>query len=407
MKKICSLFLSVLLLLFSVMQTSAEKKDNSINLTCSGDSVRVSWSADISRAKSDFGRILSEALKQYTLEQIESVPSLSFLTKEVRLFLRFGYQGEYSCFPLDKDTGTITLSLYSDIIPGFPADADFSKGAQIAADLIPATEDYPAEHSYSFGSLSVKCGDMIDTAPTGRIIFRQAKGTLNSNPQCFALPLEKDIILTEPSLTGHIFAGWRSGDAACDRVRAGTENITVTADFTPCVYNIVYELTTDIHYSFGRADNSKNPKTYTYGEETPLYPVKSPVGGYSFFGWFRDGKAVTEIPAGTTGDVVLHAKWLTDEEMKALSLNRNYRELTEKGFCDLDGDGEVGVSDARAALRIAIGLDSATADIRERADVFGNGSLTVANARTILRIAIGLENIIEIYSAAAEARQPE
>ena len=58
---------------------------------------------------------------------------------------------------------------------------------------------------------------------------------------------------------------------------------------------------------------------------------------------------------------------------------------------DMDGNGEVTPSDARVALRIAAGLDTATDDICAIADIDSNGTVTPADARTILRIAAGLE----------------
>lgn len=56
---------------------------------------------------------------------------------------------------------------------------------------------------------------------------------------------------------------------------------------------------------------------------------------------------------------------------------------------DADGDGSVTVSDARQALRTAIGLEK-TAEITVM-DVDADNAVTVADARIILRIAIGLE----------------
>ena len=61
---------------------------------------------------------------------------------------------------------------------------------------------------------------------------------------------------------------------------------------------------------------------------------------------------------------------------------------------DMDGDGEITVSDALRALRIAAGLDVATATKGTRSailgDVDGDGAVTVADALAILRKAAGL-----------------
>lgn len=61
----------------------------------------------------------------------------------------------------------------------------------------------------------------------------------------------------------------------------------------------------------------------------------------------------------------------------------------EKG--DVDGDGDVDVSDARAALRAAVGLETLTSDAEKRADVDGDGKVTVSDARKILRTSTGLD----------------
>lgn len=58
---------------------------------------------------------------------------------------------------------------------------------------------------------------------------------------------------------------------------------------------------------------------------------------------------------------------------------------------DVDGDGDIDVTDARAALRAAVGLEKLSPDAEKRADVNGDGKVTVADARQILRSATGLE----------------
>lgn len=64
---------------------------------------------------------------------------------------------------------------------------------------------------------------------------------------------------------------------------------------------------------------------------------------------------------------------------------------------DIDGNGEINVSDARLALRSAVGLENLRALNRLCADVDGSSSVTVSDARTILRVAVGLETFAEKY----------
>ena len=58
--------------------------------------------------------------------------------------------------------------------------------------------------------------------------------------------------------------------------------------------------------------------------------------------------------------------------------------------CDVDFDGEITVSDALRALRIAAGLDEADELTRAAADADSDGEITVADALAILRKALGL-----------------
>lgn len=408
MRKFLCVALSAIMLLCLYFQSFASTDQNYIKVNCDGtDAVTVSWNlTEKSRnsyvvpAENYMATILEGLLKEgFTLEEIEADSRYFFLTDKICLFVRFYYDGCYSSIPLGTMSGKKTLSLYSDIIPGFPSYADFSEGGEITAELITAPESYPDETDFCFESFTVEGTGKITVNPTGRICYIQDKNTVNKNPQCFALPLTKDIILSEPELAGNIFAGWTVNGNATDRIKAGSEYVTVTVNFTPCKYKINYVLTTDLTYSFGRADNSANPQTYTYGITAGLYSIKAPVGGYTFYGWFLNGQLVTEIPAGTTGDIVLYAKWLDENGTAALKLSNIYKNALNCSFCDLNTDGKVTVADARLTLRIAIGLLKSTSDIRNRADTDANGYINVYDARKILRIAVGKENIIDVYSA--------
>lgn len=57
---------------------------------------------------------------------------------------------------------------------------------------------------------------------------------------------------------------------------------------------------------------------------------------------------------------------------------------------DVNHDGRTGADDARAVLRCAVGLDSATPELLSIADTDSDGKLTAADARTVLRYAVGL-----------------
>ncbi len=59
---------------------------------------------------------------------------------------------------------------------------------------------------------------------------------------------------------------------------------------------------------------------------------------------------------------------------------------------DVNFDGSVSVDDARAVLRMSVGLESVSEEIKKCADMNGDGVITVDDARAILRIAVGLES---------------
>ncbi|MBQ3086437.1 MAG: hypothetical protein IJC45_03810, partial [Clostridia bacterium] len=75
-----------------------------------------------------------------------------------------------------------------------------------------------------------------------------------------------------------------------------------------------------------------------------------------------------------------------------VKITDNGQAFTVVVFGDADCDGLLSVSDARIALRAAVGLDTLTAAQVLAADLSGSdGEITPADARTILRRAVGLK----------------
>ena len=137
------------------------------------------------------------------------------------------------------------------------------------------------------------------------------KGELASavNPASKEVTYDKaygDLATTTPN-TGYELEGWYFDAEFTNEVNATDvvrieANTTVYANHIPIVYNITYEL------DDGEND-PENPATFTV--VTPTITLGDAVKeGYTFGGWFSDaGKtiAVTDIPLGSTGDVVLYA----------------------------------------------------------------------------------------------------
>jgi uncharacterized repeat protein (TIGR02543 family) len=81
-------------------------------------------------------------------------------------------------------------------------------------------------------------------------------------------------------------------------------NKTITATFTPVTYSISYNL--------NGGTNGSNPASYDITTSTITFAAPSKTG-FEFGGWYAasdfSGSMVTTILHGSTGDVILHAKW--------------------------------------------------------------------------------------------------
>ena len=87
-------------------------------------------------------------------------------------------------------------------------------------------------------------------------------------------------------------------------VAKGVENNSITSG--SWLFNVNYHLN-------GGENNALNPETYSEYTPTELYPAT--YTDQSFIGWFMSsdgsGSAITEIPAGLSGEVNLYAFWMS------------------------------------------------------------------------------------------------
>lgn len=220
-------------------------------------------------------------------------------------------------------------------------------------------------------------------------------------PLTFKKALTADTPLFTPKRTGYIFDGWSAdGSTRIGKIPAGTKEITLYAHFIPMKYEINYVLTTDMNYPFGRADNTKNPVSYTVGEGAKLHDIKSPIGGYTFMGWYLSsdfsGEKVTEIGKTETGDRLFYAKWASDKELEDLKRAEREQYIKDNKLGDPDGDGSITSSDARYVLRAAVGLEQPDTEKLRRVDFYGTGKIASDNARLTLRIAVGLDSLYDV-----------
>lgn len=112
----------------------------------------------------------------------------------------------------------------------------------------------------------------------------------------------------EPQKTGYSFTGWWTGtNGSGTQLTSSTiigSSFTVYAAWTVTPYTITY-------YLDGGELDAAAPTSYTIESETivPLSPEKDT---YRFEGWYRESTYNTqlqEIPAGSTGNIELYAKW--------------------------------------------------------------------------------------------------
>ncbi len=105
----------------------------------------------------------------------------------------------------------------------------------------------------------------------------------------------------DPTRIGYTFTGW---DTDFSNV---TSDLTVTAQYDLINYTITYNLD-------GGTNDVSNPVSYTI-ETATIKLADATKDGNTFGGWFNDAAfatQVTEIAKGSTGNINLFAKWLTD-----------------------------------------------------------------------------------------------
>ena len=108
----------------------------------------------------------------------------------------------------------------------------------------------------------------------------------------------------QPVREGYVFEGWFSGETQFDFAAAITGDVTLTAKWSPREYSISYVLG-------GGANAAGNPSGYTVESDTITLgaPTRE---GYTFAGWYdaeENGSLVTQIAAGSKGNITLYAAW--------------------------------------------------------------------------------------------------
>ena len=104
----------------------------------------------------------------------------------------------------------------------------------------------------------------------------------------------------------YTFDAWYNGETKIEAGSSITEGLTLTAKWKANTYTITYYL------AYGKnADN--NPQNYTVETQT-LSLADATRTGYTFVGWYTDEACtdtnrITQIAAGSSGNITLFAKW--------------------------------------------------------------------------------------------------
>lgn len=343
----------------------------------------------------------------------------SYLAYETRNFCQVSSDGTdwYTVTVTAENSGTLRLSYYSDILTALilgGADIPGSTGeCTFYVRIITASENLTDKNAKSLFTYAVSEAVSFEGSAYSYVHFilpEDASLTAQSLV-ISSSPADKNTELYPssgdnrnfyiPSRGGYLFDGWSyEGDKRTGVIPAGKTAVTLTSHWIPVEYEINYVLTTRFGYPFGRADNSDNPTGYTTDKTVAIYDIATPVIGFTFGGWYLtndfSGERVTEIKEGTTGDIVLYAKWISDEETAAELKARREEYIREKHFGDLDGDFRVTAADARLVLRASVELENLGTEILRRADYNNSGKISANNARTTLRISVGLDSLYDI-----------
>ena len=124
----------------------------------------------------------------------------------------------------------------------------------------------------------------------------------NPNPSVYAS--EDGLELQDLIVDGYEFKGWYTaqtgGTRVTDIAKGTTGNKTLYAQWNKVEYTVTFDSpdvpVSNVTYTVDRGITLTNPTWF----------------GYTFVGWSKDGKIVSAIAPGTTGNMTLHANWTSN-----------------------------------------------------------------------------------------------
>ena len=156
--------------------------------------------------------------------------------------------------------------------------------------MLPAGSTGNREYTANFSTITYTITYQLDGGTNGV-----------GNPTSYTIE-SATITLNAPTKTGYTFTGWTLNGSPVTAISTGsTGDKVLTANFTPITYTITYQID-------GGTNNEANPASYTI--ESQIIKLNAPTkAGCDFAGWVSGGVAITEIPAGSTGNITLTALW--------------------------------------------------------------------------------------------------
>ena len=150
-------------------------------------------------------------------------------------------------------------------------------------------------------------------APDQIVVHFDAQG--GSRPDSITVTVDNPYgTLPQTERQGYSFMGWftdphgEGEQVTSERTVEIADNHTLYALYEAVEYTITYVLD-------GGVNSEDNPPFYTIESPEILLRAPSKVG-FGFDGWYGDGDheiSITAIPAGSFGEVTVHARWLVDQ----------------------------------------------------------------------------------------------
>lgn len=133
----------------------------------------------------------------------------------------------------------------------------------------------------------------------------------NKNPTTYS---DNDSITLQNLLVdGYVFNGWYDGAGA---------NATQIKTIKNCTGNIhLYAHWDKVKYTITFDSPDVPVESVTYTVDTGITLKNAQKFGYNFVGWSKNGRIVSTIPVGTTGNITLAANW-TSERNKTVTVNK-------------------------------------------------------------------------------------